>query len=232
MPIESLLETNSTTIVSLFKKGISMELTLDRQTAFSSSFSNSGTGTYQHNNLINDDLLARALQAVLQVTDASGRMRSRALREKANLTLCETIQVLLYLSSQDILQQAVEGARMVNLPLARDYLSILTSSEETLTEKAPEEKSSFTQAQIAWACRHAAAGKLTRMRISRPSRWTIDLAKALGLFHPDTPDDLLLPLSQAQRLCDLVTSMSKEERAPYMNWAASLFPMTTDDRAV
>jgi hypothetical protein len=178
----------------------------------------------QHENLITDALLTRALQAILEEAGTSGRIRARRLREKASLTLCEAIQVLLYLQRQGVLHEAVDGERLVNLALARDYLSILVPQEEKAPRQAPEESGSFTRPQIAWGCIHAREGKLTQMRLARPSRWTIGLARALGLVLSDTPGALLFPTSRAKRLCDLVAGMSEQERAIYVSWAESRLP--------
>jgi hypothetical protein len=127
------------------------------------------------------------------------------------------------------LQEAVDGVRIVNLALARDYLSILAPTGQALPREAPEEKHPFTPPQIAWGCVHAREGKLTQMRLARPSRWTIDLARALGLVLSDTPGALLFPTSRAKRLIELVAGMSEQERASYVGWAKSQLP--ADEKA-
>ncbi len=177
-----------------------------------------------HENLITDELIARALQAILDVCDADGRMKARAMREKTGFTLTEAIQLLVYLRRQDVLGDEVDGRRVVNRTLASEYLSILSPLEETPLQKEPKEEQSFSQAHIAWACMHARDNKLTPMRVARPSRWTIGLARALHLVLSDTPGALLLPTSRAKRLCDLVTDMSEQDRAFYVRWAESKLP--------
>jgi hypothetical protein len=178
----------------------------------------------QHENLVTDALLTRALQAILEEAGTSGQIRARRLREMADLSLCEAAQMLLYLQRQGVLGEAVNGERLVDLALAGDYLSILVSQEETAPRQAPEEKSPFTGPQVAWACMHARRGKLTQMRLARPSRWTIGLARAIGLVREDTPGALLFPTSFASRLCDLVAGMSEQERDPYVRWAEDRLP--------
>ncbi len=206
-----------------------MALTIDQPAAFVSSHQRESVEKTYHENLITDLLLTRALQAILDVTDADGRMRARQMREKAGFTLCEAMQVLCYLHRQGVLQEEVDGRRVVNRSLALDYLSILLPPEEALTKEEPKEKQSFSRAQIAWGCMHAREDRLTPMRVARPSRWTIDLARALGLVSSDTAGALLFPTSRAKRLCDLITDMSEEERAPYISWAESQLP--ADERA-
>ncbi|HEX6555513.1 MAG TPA: hypothetical protein VF026_22320 [Ktedonobacteraceae bacterium] len=201
-----------------------MVIALNEQTVSPSALTMRGADTRRHENLITDALLTRALQAILVEACSSGRMRARQMREKANLTLCEAIQVLLYLQRQEVLQEAVDGVRIVNLALARDYLSILAPGEQALSRETPEEKHPFTRPQIAWGCVHAREGKLTQMRLARPSRWTIGLARALGLVLSDTPGTLLFPTSRAKRLCDLVAGISEQEQAFYVSWAESRLP--------
>ena len=177
-----------------------------------------------HENLITDELIARALQAILDVCDADGRMKARAMREKAGFTLTEAIQLLVYLRRQDALGDEVDGQRVVNRALASEYLSILSPSEEPPVQEEPKEERSFSRAHIAWACMHARDNNLTPMRVARPSRWTIGLARALSLALSDTPGALLLPTSRAKRLCGLVRDMSEVERTPYIRWAETRLP--------
>jgi len=205
-----------------------MALTMDQPVAFVSSHQSESVEKTYHENLITDLLLTRALQAILDVTSADGRMRARQVRERADLTLCEAIQVLRYLHRQGALGEEVDGRRVVNRPLVSDYLSIIAPTGAP-TQAATEETHTFSQAQIAWACMHARDNKLTAMRIARPSRWTIALAQALGLTSSDIPGDLILPTSRAKRLCDLITDMREEERAAYISWAESQLP--ADERA-
>jgi hypothetical protein len=206
-----------------------MAIAFNEQAVSPTALSMRRADTRQHENLITDALLTRALEAILEEACTSGQMRARRMREKANLTLCEAVQVLLYLQRQEVLQEAVDGVRIVNLALARDYLSILAPREQALSGEAPEERHPFTRPQIAWGCIHAREGKLTQMRLARPSRWTIGLARALGLVLSDTPGALLFPTSRAKRLCDLVTGMSEQDRAPYIRWAESQLP--ADEKA-
>jgi hypothetical protein len=207
------------------KKDHHMAIIRDTHVAFPAPRQGENTArSSPHENLITDELLTRALGAILDICAADGRMRARQMREAAGLTLCEALQLLIFLHRHGILEDEVDGQRVVNRVLARDYLAILSPSEETRTKERPKEKESFSRAQIAWACMHARAGKLTPMRVARPSRWTIDLARALGRVHVDTPGDFILSTSRAKRLCDLVMDMSEEECAPYISWAVSQLP--------
>jgi hypothetical protein len=201
-----------------------MALTIDQPTASVSSHQSESFEKTYHENLITDLLLTRALQAILDGTSADGRMRASQMREKAGFTLGEAVQLLRYLHRQGVLQEEVDGRRVVNRSLALDYLSIAAPVEETPPKEESKEKQPFSQAQIAWGCMHAFTDKLTPMRVARPSRWTIDLARALGLVSSDTAGVLLFSTSRAKRLCGLITDMSEEVRASYVSWAESQLP--------
>jgi hypothetical protein len=201
-----------------------MALAPNTPTLSPSALSGKRATIHQHENLITDTLLARALEAILEEASVCGRMRARQMREKAKLTITEAIQVVLYLHRQDVLQEEIDGARAVDLSLARAYLSLLAPGRRALPREATEEGHSFTRAQIAWGCMHARAGRLTTMRVARPSRWTRGLARALGLDLSNTPDARLFPTSRAKRLCDLITGMSEQEQARYVQWAESQLP--------
>lgn len=79
---------------------------------------------------------------------------------------------------------------------------------------------------IAWGCALASIGKFTTTSLRRPTNETWDLAEKLGLtvidrrpFFPVCflqPGDEILNQSRAMALQDLVSSMSDEERAPYL----------------